>query len=252
MPLSTAQAACAQWAIADVVWIRQENDFWVTLNTKQTGTEFRGLAESGDVTGLVDGHMEGDEFEATVTWGSGSIGVYTGRVLENGYLGGITHDQAHPESRTSWRSLRNLDCLRTAGGTSGGGMGTALQQQLQQQQAAQTTFCRQYAKTAVAAAREWQGLSCGNDDPLWSTDFNEHLNWCIVLNGDQGQPNAKTAKRESALGSCRELAAQRRQLEDKPQVPIGEVTKPVDPLDKAGVIEKPHKGIGDVLKETQP
>ena len=27
---------------------------------------------------------------------------------------------------------------------------------------------------------------------------------------------------------------------------------PVDPIDKLGVIEKPHKGIGDVLKETQP
>ena len=104
--------------------------------------------------------------------------------------------------------------------------------------AAVVAFCKNYAKKAAAAARTWRGLDCGNDDPLWSTDFHEHLNWCIVLNGDQGQPNAKAAARESALGSCRELAAQKRQLEVKPQVPIGEVTKPVDPLDKAGVFEK--------------
>ena len=116
LPLPAAQAACAQWAIKDALAIHQKNDFWVTFYAKQTGTDFHGLAESSDdVTGLLDGHIEGDEFEATVTWAGGSIGVYKGTVFENGYLGGITHDEAHPESSTSWRSLYNLDCLTTAG-----------------------------------------------------------------------------------------------------------------------------------------
>ena len=235
LPLASAQAECVQWAIRASEYFRQENGFWVSLYTKQDGANFHGLAESSDVTGLVDGRIEGDEFEATVNWASGSIGVYQGRVLDNGYLGGITFDRSHPESRTSWKSFLFLDCLKTA---SAGAGKPHVDPRLMQRQTAQMEFCRKYAKAAVAAARTWQGLSCGNGDSLWSTDFNEHLNWCIVLNGDQGQPNAKTAKRESALGSCRELAAQRRQLEDKPQVPIGEVTKPVDPLDKAGVFEK--------------
>ena len=248
LPVSDAQATCAQWAIKDPFAIHQKNDFWVTFYAKQIGTDFHGLAESSDeVTGLLDGHIDGDKFTATVTWAGGSIGVYNGTVFENGYLGGITHDETHPESSTSWRSLYNLDCLTTAGTAMGG---AHLDPRLFQLQTAQMEFCRKYAAAAVADSREWQGLSCGAAGPLWSIHANDHLSWCLGLNGDQGQPKAKTAAREDALQPCRERFAQQKQLE--PQAPIGDTLKPADPLDKAGVFMKPGTGIEHILKETEP
>ena len=114
-------------------------------------------------------------------------------------------------------------------------------------QPAQMEFCQKYAKAAMAASREWEGLRCGDAGSLWSTHVNDHLSWCLGLNGDQGEPNAKTAARENALGPCRERVAQERQLE--PQAPIGDTIKPVDPQDKAGVFEKPGTGLGQFLHQ---
>ena len=116
-------------------------------------------------------------------------------------------------------------------------------------QPAQMEFCQKYAKAAVAAARTWQGLSCGNGDSLWSTDFNEHVNWCIALNGDQGDPNAKTAARASALQTCRADVRAREEAVQKPGVPIGDIVKPVDPLDKLGVVKKPNEEVDQFLKK---
>jgi hypothetical protein len=124
LPAGAQAEECAQWAINEIEQIIQSNGWTVQFNTKQAETDFHGMAfsfpgerdpedKTGD-NGLVDGSVKGDDFEAKVTWANGSIGVYKGRVTKGGWLSGITHDEAHPESRASWESRHTLDCLTTA------------------------------------------------------------------------------------------------------------------------------------------
>ena len=114
-------------------------------------------------------------------------------------------------------------------------------------------FCKDYANHAVAAAKYNQGFSCGHDGPRWSVTYNDHLDWCMALNGDQGPPNSEAAARATALEPCREKVAAKGQVEEKPGGSIGDSLKPANPLDKQGVFEKkPAKKFGDVLRETQP
>ena len=108
---------CAQWDMSGIQIFDQSNGYVLQFRSKQAGSEFHGLADafgSSSGKGLVDGRIEGDELEATVTWDSGSVGVYRGRVNVAGYPEGITHDRMHPESTASWQSRYQLNCLRTS------------------------------------------------------------------------------------------------------------------------------------------
>ena len=129
--------------------------------------------------------------------------------------------------------------------------GAHLDPQLLQLQTAQMKFCRKYAAAAVAASREWQGLSCGAAGPLWSTHANDHLGWCLGLNGDEGQPKPKAAARENALKPCRELV---RSTEDSSSRKRRSETRSNRwlPWTRPGVFMKPGTGIGQILKETKP
>jgi hypothetical protein len=110
-------------------------------------------------------------------------------------------------------------------------------------------FCKDYAKQAGAAARESRALSCGNDGPRWSTDVSGHLDWCMALNGDSGPPNTETAARTSTLGACREAVALRGEIEKKPIIPIGELTKPANPAPSETL---PSGGTGGFMKRLKP
>ena len=112
-------------------------------------------------------------------------------------------------------------------------------------------FCRSYATKAVAAAKESVQLGCaGNDGPRWSDNFNEHQDWCMTV--DPASAASHTDARKADLETCRADVRAREEAVQKPGVPIGDIVKPVDPLDKLGVIKKPRTGIDDVLKETKP
>ena len=118
--------------------------------------------------------------------------------------------------------------------------------------AAHDAFCQDYATNAVTAAKENVELRCGNAGPRWTINFNEHVDWCKSLEDQEGPPNAEAAARASALQTCRADVRAREEAVQKPGVPIGDIVKPVDPLDKLGVVKKPGEGIGDILKETKP
>ena len=98
--------------------------------------------------------------------------------------------------------------------------------------------CGEYAKTAVQQNEENVALRCGFTDARWNSNQADHENWCQGVGPDAAAKH--TAARKVALDKCRDriAQAQKRQLEEKPGVPIGDMTKPVDPLDRRGVFEK--------------
>jgi len=114
-------------------------------------------------------------------------------------------------------------------------------------------FFQDYASKAVAAAKVSVQLSCeGNEGPRWSDNFNDHLDWCMALNGDQGPPNTETAARASALQSCREQIARRGEIVQKPNIPTGDLTKPVTPPPAVESVPKPSGGAGNIFKQMKP
>jgi hypothetical protein len=114
-------------------------------------------------------------------------------------------------------------------------------------------FCRDYAEKAVVAAKENVQLGCGNNGPRWVTENSPHLTWCLALGAVEEGPNNEAAARAAALQSCRaEIIRKRGQVVEKPRGLIGDIVKPVDPLDKLGVVKKPGAGIGAILKRTKP
>ena len=110
-------------------------------------------------------------------------------------------------------------------------------------------FCRDYATKAVRAAKENVQLRCGNVGPRWSANFKDHDDWCRSIEDQEKPQNAEEAARASALQTCRTDVRAREEAVQKPGVPIGDIVKPVDPLDKLGVVKKPNEGVDQFLKQ---
>ena len=111
-------------------------------------------------------------------------------------------------------------------------------------------FCQDYASKAVASAKENVQLGCGNNGPRWVTENSPHLTWCLALGAVETGPNNEAAARAGALQSCHaEIMRRSEQAVQKPGVPIGDIVKPVDPLDKLGVVKKPNEGVDQFLKQ---
>ena len=115
--------------------------------------------------------------------------------------------------------------------------------------AAHDAFCQDYATKAVTAAKENVELRCGNAGPRWTVNFNEHDDWCKSLEDQEGPPNAEAAARASALQACREQIARRGEIVQKPNIPIGDLTKPVTPPPSEPL---PPGGTGNFLKQMKP
>ena len=144
-----------------------------------------------------------------------------------------------PSDGSIWTWVDKIDTCNSAA------INTTRDEMIEIMRPEKAVFCKAYAKEALAAARENQKNGCGNSGPRWSTTLNNHLNWCMILNGDRGPPNSETAARSSALKPCREMVLLRGQILRKP---VGDLTKPVDPLDKLGILRKPRGDVGPVLK----
>jgi hypothetical protein len=68
------------------------------------------------VYGNIDGRTTGTWVEFTASWDNGSVGVYTGRVRDegdhmDGNASGITRDRDRPQSTADWSSVGRLYCL---------------------------------------------------------------------------------------------------------------------------------------------
>ena len=187
-------------------------------------------ADLRQVNGQADGTFDGLRSTIDVRWENGAVGHYEGRIdPASGRLAGATKDLASSPSRlpsqrtwVKWSSKQRFDCVAEPGVSP----------------STIAASCGEYAKTAVRQNAENVTLHCGFTDARWNSNPADHETWCR----DVGPVAAgsHTAARKRDLDKCREqiAQAQRRRLEEKPGVPIGDITKPVDPLDRRGVFEK--------------
>lgn len=226
LSLPSVAHSCEQWSVqgAGTLTLVQSNGATPVFSLAQAGTKFSGSAlyspekPGGSVGGEVDGSITGKFFSLTVRWKDNKTGVYTGTIGNDGQIAGKTYQAGHASSQASWYSTSILRCLTHA----------------------EADFCVDYANKAVAATEESRRIGCdGIDPPRWSTRADDHVDWCMY---HQEMANREAAARASAVESCRQqkIAAQ-------PSAP-----KPVDPMDRLGVTNKPQKGIGQILQETQP
>jgi hypothetical protein len=111
LPSAALADECARWDLSGRFEIEQSNGFTVGFDLAQTGDSLRGSAGYGSTSGNVAGHFSSlDEFEMTVRWSDGGIGVYTGSItpsfsngiIQAGNIEGITVDQIHRGSRAHW------------------------------------------------------------------------------------------------------------------------------------------------------
>jgi hypothetical protein len=137
-PPSLAADTCAQWAFQGPLALRHSNGTVVNLtNGEQSGTRFTAsgryypppsstaqgpfgssILKHRDVNGHAVGTVVGNAFEATVYWGSSSIGVYSGQVGPQGQLTGHTRDKTDPTEESDFQSDRPLACAKGGLGSS--------------------------------------------------------------------------------------------------------------------------------------
>jgi len=122
------EAACLSWRFPERFEAVQSNDTDVGLRLRLEGTDVLGsssylVEEAADTfstptyrsaSGSVDGTLKGDDFNVTIYWSDGTIGVYTGKVGPRGRIEGSTFDRVHPETRATWYSNPTLICASRA------------------------------------------------------------------------------------------------------------------------------------------
>lgn len=166
------------------------------------------------VNGQADGTFDGLSLTIDVHWENGSIGHYEGRIdPRNGHLAGATKDLTLNPSGfqakvnwVHWESKQRFDCVEAAGVSP----------------SAIAARCSEYVRTAVQQNDENVALNCGFTGARWDSNAANHENWCRVVASEL--PVSETAARADALEPCREQVARRGQIENKPNIPIGDLT----------------------------
>jgi hypothetical protein len=249
---------CPPGVIGGKITFVQTNGFRADFDFTPRGSELQGSGSyvwvSGDqaftITGPVLGRVDGNYFEFTVYWNNATTGVYAGHLDPQGRMEGSSYDKQNPGSMAMWHSEGKLQCPGIPSRFEGSVSPGSSMKNDASPKTAFVAFCKDYASKAVAAAKVSVQLSCeGNEGPRWSDNFNDHLDWCMALNGDQGPPNTETAARASALQSCREQIARRGEIVQKPNIPTGDLTKPVTPPPSEPL---PPGGTGNFLKQMKP
>lgn len=125
---SAADPECAQWDLNGEWTLVQTNETAPVFKLQQTATKLLGeavyyyvhedqcfIVSCGDsyyhVIGSVDGAVVGDAFEITSFWNNGTIGVYSGRIGQQGRMEGSTYDRQHPQVTARWYSDRTVKCI---------------------------------------------------------------------------------------------------------------------------------------------
>src|SRR5262245_41411854 len=219
---STAMADCDLLRKFNAV---QSNGFNVVFdlsdveNGKATGSaHYFGGEDFRQVNGQADATFDGLSLTIDVHWENGSIGHYEGRIDGSGHLAGATKDlKLNPSGFQAkanwvhWESKQKFNCAQEAG-------------------ASPSTIdarCSEYARTALQQNKETAALACGFAGARWDSNAANHENWCRGAAPDVAV--SETAARAEALNDCRAQIALRGQSEKKPNIPIGDVTKPVNP-----------------------
>ena len=239
---STAMADCDLLQKFNAV---QSNGFNVVFdlsdveNGKATGSaHYFGGSDFRQVNGQADATFDGLSLTIDVHWDNGSIGHYEGRIDQFGHLAGVTKDlQLNPggfQAKVNWvhwESKQSFKCAQEAGASP----------------SAIAARCSEYGKTAVQQNNENAALGCGFTGARWDSNAANNENWCRVVAPDL--PASETAARADALKDCRAQLALRGQTEKKPNIPIGDLTKPITPPPSEPLLPP---GTGNLFKQMKP
>jgi hypothetical protein len=268
---AAAERECVQWKVP-LPWIifYQDNGFNVFIKPEADQTNgIRGQAEyrtaDGDKEyGLFEGHVTGKKIVFTVHWNNGAEGGYEGTISSQGYVDGFAYDKNVQGSNAGFKVSDLLVCAKWVapppppppppGGTSAPqpSPDVIMHQSHEESstRASPSTIaarCSEYAKTAVKQNNENAALGCGFAGARWESNAADHENWCRAVSPDL--PASETAARADALNDCRAQIALRGQIDKKPNVPTGEVTKPVTPPPYQPL---PPAGTGNLFKQMKP
>jgi hypothetical protein len=135
LSVSPMEAQCNQWNVGHGWRFKQGtrviNQKTVTtavdMNLQQKGTVVTGTATLRDtypsegvvyvlwnVSGTVDGTVEGDSFAVKIYWENNTIGVYDGTIRPSGRIEGKGYEQATPRKKVNWYSVSTMKCADTA------------------------------------------------------------------------------------------------------------------------------------------
>jgi len=64
------------------------------------------------------------------------------------------------------------------------------------------SFCNRYASDAVDQATKNQQMKCGFEGPRWTTNREDHFNWCIGQDGVYAPPTIEGESRIAELQKC--------------------------------------------------
>ena len=108
---------CLEWSLGEKdssganVNFNQDNQWagWFVL--EQNGEVLTGRAttwlvqgDSRDIDGIARGTLKGSNLQLRVNWNNGSVGMYQGKIDENGAINGATWDKAKPNIQVRWVS----------------------------------------------------------------------------------------------------------------------------------------------------
>ena len=192
------QNACLKWGMPKGGFnVTQSNGLHVAFSNMVVGADGQATgtasfvkntedAGNANVTGKVHGTILGGHVDLEVDWFNEPVrrGHFVGEIGRDGSFEG--KNTASNSNVASFKSEKNwFTC-------------------------ALDDLCQQYAKDAMAAEQEFEGLKCGAVGAgRWSNKIDDHINWCM------GQPRggdspiaAETAARKKELDGCREFDAE--------------------------------------------
>jgi hypothetical protein len=112
VPLSAtayAQGACQINLNGIFTFYQPANKAFVTLNLTQNGSTITGTATGGGNGKVSNGTLTGRKVTLTVTWPTGTKGLYSWTIDSAGALAdGLGQDVNHPESATALTSNSNF------------------------------------------------------------------------------------------------------------------------------------------------
>jgi hypothetical protein len=116
IPVVPLAPACTDYQFTGTVDLEQSNGWLVVFAA--TGRTVAGSASAfshtshiSDMSGNVNGGINGGHLDFTIRWDNGPVGHYIGDVGDSGVATGTTVDQTNPGSTSTWHSTGGLACV---------------------------------------------------------------------------------------------------------------------------------------------
>ncbi len=124
------KAQCKQWSVGHA-WRFKQGPTPVEMNLQQNGTVVTGTATHNvpktetynfgliphkygvNVSGTVDGTVEGDQFAVKIEWSNNTTGVYEGTIGPSGKIEGKGWEIRSPRTKVRWYSETRMVCAES-------------------------------------------------------------------------------------------------------------------------------------------